>query len=426
MLILWLLLASAAATASAETLTLKQAVALAIENNPDVRAALAQQEKAQQAYREARAQFTPNLVVGSGLAATRGFPLSIEGAAPSLLQVQSSALLLNVPQRHAITESLHMWRAASSGAAARRDQIAWKTAAVYVELHKAERSLEYARREVESAERIQRAVAARVGEGREIPLELAKTRLAGARFRQQLTALEGQSAVLQAALRGLTGRTTDEPIETVDGPLPLAGADFPGSAEKAVEQAVTTHEELKRLAREVEAREAHVRSERAQRWPQLDLVGQYAVLSRANNYDRFFREFERHNVQLGMAMRFTVFDGKRIESRVSQAEADLAQARASLASARNQIALDAARLFRQVQQSEAAQEVAKLELEVARESVTITLARFEEGRIPAQELEQARAEESTHWIGYFDANFLLERARLDLLQQTGNLLAALR
>lgn len=421
--LLWLFL-SPMAIGAAEPLTLKQAISRALENSPDLRVSLAQQEKAHQAYLEARAQFIPNVVVGSGLAATRGFPLSIEGAAPSLFQVNSTALLLNQPQKHAIAESRQMWRAAESGAAARREEIVWKTAAAYLELNKAQRSLEFARREVESAARIEQAVADRVREGREIPLELSRARLAVARHRQRVAALEGQAAVLQTMLLGLTGIPATQSIETVDGSAPAL--DIPASADAAVERALEAHQELKRLAQEVAARESRVRSERAQRWPQFDLVAQYAVLSRFNNYDRFFRDFERHNAQLGLSLRFTIFDGRRIETRVAQTEAELMQVRAALAAARNDIALAVSRLFRQVQQYEAAREVARLELEVARESLTIALARFEEGRISGQELERARSEESARWIGYLDANFDRERARLDLLRQTGNLSAALR
>lgn len=421
LLLLWLLLAI---TAAAEPLTLKQAVARAMENSPELRVSLAQQEKAHQAYREARAQFIPNLVAGSGLAATRGFPLSIEGAAPSLFQVSSTSLILNLPQKHAIAESRQMWRAAESAGAARREEVVWKTAAAYLELNKVQRSMEFARREVESAARIEQAVAQRVREGREIPLELTRARLAGARQRQRVAALEGQAAVLETMLQGLTGIPATQSIETVDDSAPALHT--PASVEAALQSALDSQQELKRLALEVAAREARLRSERAQRWPQFDLVAQYAVLSRANNYDRFFRDFERHNAQLGMALRFTVFDGKRLEARVGQAEAELITARAALAAARNDVTLEVSRLFRQVRQYEAAREVAKLELDLARESLSVALARFEEGRIASHDLEQARAEESARWIGFLDANFDLERARLDLLRQTGNLTAALR
>ena len=150
------------------------------------------------------------------------------------------------------------------------------------------------------------------------------------------------------------------------------------------------------------------------------------MLSRFNNYDRFFNDFERNNFQVGVSMRMNLFDGKRIEARVGQASAGLREARARLAAALNDVAVEVRRLYRQLEQRQAAREVARLELEVARESFTVTLARFEEGRISSRELEQARSEESARWIGFLDGNFALERARLDLLRQTGGLLAALQ
>ena len=417
------------AIAAAEPLTLKEAVSMALQNSPEIRVALAQEDKAQQSYREARSQFIPNLVVGSGLAATSGFPLSIEGAAPSLVQLNSTAKVLNLPQRHAITESRQMRRAASAGAADRREEIAWKTAAAYLELNNVRRSLEYAHREVESAKRIERTVDVRVQEGREIPLELSRARLATARRRQRVTELEGRAAVLAQMLRGLTGIPETQSIETVDNGVVKEAAPSlttPASAEAALEHTLASSEGLKRLEWEVEAREARVRSERAQRWPQFDLVAQYAVLSRFNNYERFFNDFQRNNFQVGVSMRMNLFDGKRIEARVDQASAGLREARARLAAARNDVAVEVRRLYRQLEQRQAAREVARLELEVARESFTVSLARFEEGRISTRELEQARSEESARWIGFLDGNFALERARLDLLRQTGGLLAALQ
>lgn len=419
---LLLLLAALPLTLCAEQLTLQQCVARALENSADLRAAHAAQERAHEAYREARAQFIPNLVIGSGLAATRGMPLSIEGSAPSLFQVQSTALVLNQPQRHAIREAQQMWQSAESAAMHRRDQVAYQTAAAYLELHTVQRSMQYGKREIESATKIEQATAERVKEGREIPLEQARARLAVAKLRERTTGLEGRIAVLQQTLRALTGSQTD--IETTDSTL--APVEMPRTTEAAIERAIAEQQDLRRLEREVLARESRVKSERAQRWPQFELIGQYAMLSRTNNYDRFFRDFERHNAQLGVAMRFTIFDGNRIGARVGQAEADLAQARATLASARGTVSIDTAKAWRTVQQQEAAREVARLELDVARESLNVSLARFEEGRIPAAELERARSDESARWIAYLDANFQLERARLELHRQTGTLLAALQ
>lgn len=421
------LLAMAGAARAAEPLTLREAVSRALQNSPDIRAALAQQEKAQQTWREARAQFIPAVTAGSGLAGTYGFPMSIEGSAPAAFQVVSSSMLFNRPQHQAVAEAQKMWRATEAGGESRAQEVAWKTAAAYLGLNKAQHSLDPARHELESAQRIEEAVAAQVGEGRAMPLEAIKARLATARQRQAVTQIEGQIETLQATLRGLLGLAPDQQIDAVDSSLPPNARELAAKpVEAALSRATEQHSEIRRLGLEVEARQARVRAEKLQRWPQLDLVGQYAVLAKINNYQDFFQRFARHNAELGFSARLPIFDGNRIKARVAQAEADVLEAKAALQSARNNIAVEVRRLYQEVKQLEGAQEVAKLELEVAREALNVALARFQEGRLSTQALESARTEESGRWLAFLDSNFALERARLDVLRQTGDLSAALR
>src|SRR5947209_800848 len=58
--------------------------------------------KARQAVRSARDPFFPRLVVGSGLAYSNGFPMSIEGSAPSIVQAQARAFIFNRPQSYQV------------------------------------------------------------------------------------------------------------------------------------------------------------------------------------------------------------------------------------------------------------------------------------------------------------------------------------
>ena len=77
------------------TLTLRQTVDRALEQNPDILLARFDQRTAQSNVDIARDPFTPRMAVGSGLAYNNGFPLSIEGAAPSVFQAQVSQYLFN-------------------------------------------------------------------------------------------------------------------------------------------------------------------------------------------------------------------------------------------------------------------------------------------------------------------------------------------
>jgi len=55
---LLLLCVAVALSASAETITLKQAVDLALRQSPELRVAQAEQESAHQAFRQARSRFS--------------------------------------------------------------------------------------------------------------------------------------------------------------------------------------------------------------------------------------------------------------------------------------------------------------------------------------------------------------------------------
>src|SRR6266404_669883 len=115
MLSTFLLAAAFLADVPADTLTLKQAVDMALAASPEMRIVQAQQEGAKHAIEEARASFIPTLTIGSGAAYTRGALQYNEGQPPSLLQAYASGQILNIPQRHAIAELRANSMAVSAG-----------------------------------------------------------------------------------------------------------------------------------------------------------------------------------------------------------------------------------------------------------------------------------------------------------------------
>ncbi len=73
-----------------------------------------------------------------------------------------------------------------------------------------------------------------------------------------------------------------------------------------------------------------------------------------------------------------------------------------------------------------ARNVARLDLDVAREQLSILLAQADEGRASVRDIEQARIDENEKWVAYYEAQNNLERVKLNLLKETGNLMAALQ
>src|SRR5437764_7092376 len=103
----FLLVLALALPASAEIhmFTLRQAVDRALAQNPEVVMARVDETKASQGVRVARDPFTPHIGMGSGIAYSNGFPLSIEGSAPAVIQAKANQSLFNRPQTLAVAQA---------------------------------------------------------------------------------------------------------------------------------------------------------------------------------------------------------------------------------------------------------------------------------------------------------------------------------
>src|SRR3954468_11352838 len=165
-----LLLLSAFLLAEVRPMTLRQAVETALKQNPDIALARIDEEKARQGIRVARDPFTPRLSVGSGLAYTNGFPMSIEGSAPSVVQARASEFIFNRPQSLAIAQAKEDARGSGIAVTGKRDEVAYRVASLFLDAERAARIGALAQKDAESQEKVLAAVQAQVHEGRALPL----------------------------------------------------------------------------------------------------------------------------------------------------------------------------------------------------------------------------------------------------------------
>ena len=94
--------------------------------------------------------------------------------------------------------------------------------------------------------------------------------------------------------------------------------------------------------------------------------------------------------------------------------------------ARGRITGDVRQAWRDLHRAEGAVELARLDLEVAREQLGVHLALLSEGRASLRQAEESRIAETEKWIAFYDAQYGVERARWAVLRHTGDLAAALR
>src|SRR5216683_5905844 len=416
-LLLGTLIASALPQLCAEPLPLKRAVELALAHSTTTAAASADEQRVFASYREARNQYIPQLVVGSGLGKSWGFPLSLEGSAPSILNVNSQSTIFNPATRDFVRAGKTDWTAATSQTKDQRNQVIQDTVLSYAELAKWERLVAYQQEEHASALKTEQLVGERIREGVDNPLMQNKAHLSTARLRLRLAEAQGAIDVIRNRLSHLTGLTAAS-IETEPDsmpPLPEVKQE-----DDLAGQAVRTSPAVQAAENRATAEGFRARGEHRAMLPSADFAAQYGLLARYNNYDEFFKTFQRNNATIGVVLRFPFFSPSQ-HARAEAADATALRAKKDAEAAKNQVSEETLRLQRSVEQLAAAQQVADLEYQVAQSNLEATQVRVEAGTATVHDAEDARNQADERFNALQDANFQLERARIILLRATGEL-----
>jgi outer membrane protein len=408
------------------TMSLREVVARAMSDSPDVVIARMDLVRSQAAIEMARDPFAPKIYGGSGAAWTYGYPAAINGNPPSIFQVRTDMNIFNRPLSYTLAQTRENARGAAVDVTRRQEDVVFRTVTLYLDAQQAAQASEVARKQIASLQAVADNVRVRVSEGRELEIQTRRAELNLAKARQRVEVLESDQEVSERTLAVVLGYTADDRVRArTEDRLPLS--DLPESAEGAAEQAMANSKELRLLESRMQAKSLEIRGHRAARLPQIGLVAQYNLLARQNFQDFFpIENFRRNNTQLGAFLVLPLLLGPGPKAQAAQGEAELTKLQAEANQVRGRLALDTRRSYELMRRAETARNVARLDLDVAREQLSILLAQYEEGRTSLADIEQARFQESEKWIAFYDAQNVVERVRLEVLRQTGTLLAALQ
>jgi outer membrane protein len=401
----------------AEPLTLKRAVELALGHSTASGTAAADEQHAYASYREVRNQYVPQFVLGSGLGASWGFPLSLEGAAPSLVNLNAQSALLNPALRDFVRAARFDWQATAHETKSQRDQVIQDTVASYLELNRWEGMVDRMRQDEADAARTEQLVEERIQAGVDSQLEQNKARLASARARLRLAQATGAGDVLRdhlAQLTGLSAASIETAGESIPPLPPVQQTD--NLAAKAVESSPSVQAATDLAV----AQGFRARGEHRSLWPSIDFAAQYALLSTYNNYNQFYKSFQRHNATLGVAIRFPFLNFSQ-RARAEGADAQAVRTRSQAVAAKNQVSAETLRLERSVEQLAAGEEVANLEYQIAQTDLETAKVRMDSSSGTLHELADARVAWNERYSALQDARFQLTRARIALLRATGEL-----
>jgi outer membrane protein len=406
-----------------KTMTLREALDLALAQSPDIMLARLDQQKLREQVVIAKDPFVPKVFAGSGAAQSWGFPANIGGEAPSILNTKTQMALFDRPQTYQIATAKENLRGAAVEVGRQQDEVAFRVASLFLDAEQAARSLQAVQREVESLARVVEYVKARVADGRELPIEARKADLSMRRARNEVETLTLDLISAESSLGVVLGLKPEDRIQAAtEDRRPLAVS---VTEEESIAQAIENSRDLKRLESNMQAKMLEIKGYKAQRLPKVNLIAQYELLAKYY-YQNFYSNFQRNSGQLGASFEMPVLMGRSARAYVNQAEEDAAKLRIEADRTRSRITADLRRAFQDVKRAESARDYAREDLDVAREQVSIDLARNDEGRLAISAVEQSRALEQEKWLAYYDAQHTVERAKLNVMKQTGTLLAGLK
>jgi outer membrane protein TolC len=411
-------IASAAFSQEPQALTLKQAVSLAVQHSSDLALARARYASAEQQAAVLRAPFAPNLFAGSGAGYTLGFPMTPAGVPPALLDVAYVQTVFNRPLRGQAQAAQRRVEVERLSLEDSRDAVILRTAEVFLDLVQVREALEARRATRNASPRIQEITDNRVAEGHELPVESLQAKLDGARAEQAIVQLEGREDSLTSDLLQLTGIRSD----TL--PLEIAHDRLASQPEQPVADlivhALANSSELQRADYEQRVRRDQLHQERAAYWPAIDVVGDYAMLAKFNNYDDFFLRFSRNNLNVGIQARWPILSAQTT-SAVRVVQSELRQIEIELRRKREAIEVAVRRASQRTRELRATREIAALELELAQERERMLRERFQADRANLRDVERARLEQTDKRVAFLEADYESQEALLELMNTTGQL-----
>jgi outer membrane protein TolC len=273
------------------------------------------------------------------------------------------------------------------------------------------------RAEQVSAEKIVGVTRDRVAANQELAIEITRSELTAARVQERIIKLEGRDAALTQQLRDLTGIFDTQPLQVINEDASFA-TDMQASELQnlALQSDLGVQEaENDRAARQHILRGAHLSY-----WPTFEVVGQYSILSKFNNYDEYYNRFQRNNISAGVQINIPLFSAKT-RANVALAKSELSASELALGMKRQEVRADVLQKERNVRELNASREVARLDLKLAQQTLDVSEAKFEQGGLTLRDIEQSRLDESDKWVAFLDSDFALKQSQLTLLQATGQL-----
>ncbi len=414
-----LLLAGLFVAAPAYTqISLSTAVDLAVRNDPHVRLALNDLQKAQAGLAESRDAYVPSVTAGADIGYAYGFPLGL----PTLFNFSAQSLVFNFQQRDYIRSSQAGVDAANLSLTEAKQQVAVDAALTYLALDSAERRRAVMTEQYGYANGLVGIVQDRLNAGQDSKIELYQAQLRAAQIHLQMLQMESEITTQRQHLARLIGlpatdlSTSTHTIPPIDLPEPTVAPAIPPAGVRAV-YATARAKQLQAFG---DSRFA---------WrPQVSFGANYSRFPTFNNYAQYYPGFSNNYNAFGLGVHVQVplYDRTRSD-RAHASAADAARAQSQAEIDRNEFLDGRFKLQQSAVVLVARQEVARLDhalaqaqLEALQEQIQNATGNGAAPLTPKDE-KNAQIAERQKLLDMLSSEHSLEETEINLMRQNGDL-----
>lgn len=405
-----LLLLGSVSVKAQEILTLKQAVALAMENSPNLEAAEQRLAAAEAAIEQARSGYYPQISIHERYTRTDYPPMafssvmarrelrfdpSVDFNHPNREDLFNTELRLLIPLYQGGLTQAHVRAARSSREATEADyeeiqnELIYRVVESYFLTLNAQDMASVQEDSVQLVESQLQLVKARYEEGAVVYSDLLNMEVRLAEERQSLITARNRVELSFAALYHAMGLPHPEELPILDLTCQLEPVD--AALPDAIAQAVETRPALQAMTQRAEALTARIRAARSETLPKVNAFGHFYLDSEK------LRDFE-DGWMIGASVDLTLFNGFRTAAEIRQIRAQLAEVEAVRNELMQGIELQVRQAYLRAEEAKQRMPIAARSVVQAEESERVVRNRYEAGAALVTEL--------------LDAELALRRARL--------------
>ena len=278
--------------------SLTTVVELAQQNSTTVKLADADVLKAQAALAQTEDAYIPNLVIGSQIGYSHGFPTG----QPSVGNVSMQSLVLSFSQRQYVKAARAGVEAANLSLKDAKEQVALDASSAYIEMDTIQRELDAVGQQEQDAGRLIAIEQQRADAGVDPLSSLLQAQLAAAQLKLKRLQLDARSTTLATQLSAFTGLPADaiKPDHASIPEIPAVSADESPRLLLSVQSA-----KVLANSRLLEAKGDDL----AWRRPSIGFGAVYNYDSNElNSYSTYYNNFTPNNVSFGLQISVPFFD----------------------------------------------------------------------------------------------------------------------